>query len=113
MAVAFIFSTAMALLLSAFQVRFRDIAIAMSLVMQLWMYATPVVYPYSVVPQRYQLFYSLNPMAGVVENFRRVVIQHTSLNLHVLIPGIVVALLMLPMAYFYFKTAESTMADII
>ena len=113
MAVAFIFATAMALLLSAFQVRFRDIAIAMSLVMQLWMYATPVVYPYSVVPKKYQFFYSLNPMAGVVENFRRVVIQHTSLNLQVLIPGVVVALVMLPLAYFYFKSAETTMADII
>jgi len=113
MGVAFVFSTAMALLLSAFQVRFRDIAIAMSLVMQLWMYATPVVYPYSVVPKRYQWFYSLNPMAGVVENFRRVVIQHTGLDLHVLIPGALVALILLPLAYFYFKTAESTMADII
>lgn len=113
MAVAFIFSIAMALLLSAFQVRFRDIAIAMSLVMQLWMYATPVVYPYTVVPARFRWFYSLNPMAGVVENFRRVVIQHTGLNMQVLIPGTIVAFIALPIAYFYFKTSESTMADII
>jgi ABC-type polysaccharide/polyol phosphate export permease len=42
-----------------------------------------------------------------------VVIQHTGLDLHVLIPGALVALILLPLAYFYFKTAESTMADII
>ena len=113
MVIAFIFSTAMALILSALQVRFRDIAIAMSLLMQLWMYATPVVYPFSVVPQRFRLFYSLNPMAGVVENFRRVIIQHTGLNTEVLIPGMIVALILLPVSYLYFKTSEATMADII
>ncbi len=113
MLVAFLFSLAMALLLSAFQVRFRDIGIAMALLLQLWMYATPVVYPYSVVPERFAFWYSLNPMAGVVENFRRVILQHGAMNLTVLLPGVIVCLLLLPMAYLYFKTAEATMADVI
>ena len=113
MLVAFLFSLAMALLLSAFQVRFRDIGIAMALLLQLWMYATPVVYPYSVVPERFAFWYSLNPMAGVVENFRRVILQHGAMNLEVLLPGVVVCLLLLPLAYLYFKTAEATMADVI
>ncbi|HJY05208.1 MAG TPA: ABC transporter permease, partial [Bryobacteraceae bacterium] len=95
MLVAFLFSLAMALLLSAFQVRFRDIGIAMALLLQLWMYATPVVYPYSVVPERFAFWYSLNPMAGVVENFRRVILQHGAMNLEVLLPGVVVCLLLL------------------
>lgn len=113
MLVAFLFSLAMALLLSAFQVRFRDIGIAMALLLQLWMYATPVVYPYSVVPERFAFWYSLNPMAGVVENFRRVILQHGAMDLTVLLPGVVVCLLLLPMAYLYFKTAEATMSDVI
>ena len=113
MLVAFLFSLAMALLLSAFQVRFRDIGIAMALLLQLWMYATPVVYPYSVVPERFAFWYSLNPMAGVVENFRRVILQHGAMNLMVLLPGVIVCLLLLPLAYLYFKTAEATMADVI
>jgi lipopolysaccharide transport system permease protein len=113
MAIAVLFSLAMALFLSAFQVRFRDVGIAMALIMQLWMYATPVVYPLSVVPQRFQWLYSLNPMAGVVENFRQVVLQHGHVDVAVLLPGLVVSCLLLPTAYLYFKTAETTMADVI
>jgi lipopolysaccharide transport system permease protein len=113
MAIAFVFSLAMALFLSAFQVRFRDIGIAMALLMQLWMYATPVVYPLSVVPKRYLWFYLLNPMAGVVENFRQVVLRHSAGNAAILLPGLLVCVVLLPAAYLYFKTAEATMADVI
>jgi lipopolysaccharide transport system permease protein len=113
MVIALVFSLAMALFLSAFQVRFRDIGIAMALIMQLWMYATPVVYPLSVVPQRFRWLYSLNPMAGVVENFRQVVLKHGHLDVAVLVPGLAVSCLLLPAAYLYFKTAETTMADMI
>ena len=76
MAIAFIFSLAIALFLSAFQVRFRDIGIAMALIMQLWMYRDAGRVPLSVVPRRFSWLYSLNPMAGVVENFRQIVLEH-------------------------------------
>jgi lipopolysaccharide transport system permease protein len=111
--IAFAFALALSLFLSAFQVRFRDIGIAMALIMQLWMFATPVVYPLSVVPKRFLTLYSLNPMAGVVENFRQIVLEHAGLNLPVLLPGLLVSLVLLPAAYLYFKTAEATMADVI
>jgi lipopolysaccharide transport system permease protein len=111
--IAFTFALSLSLFLSAFQVRFRDIGIAMALIMQLWMFATPVVYPLSVVPKRFLTLYSLNPMAGVVENFRQIVLEHAGLNLPVLLPGLLVSLVLLPAAYLYFKTAEATMADVI
>jgi lipopolysaccharide transport system permease protein len=113
MLIAFAFSLAMTLVLSPLQVRFRDIGIAMGLVMQLWMYATPVVYPLSVVPKRYLWIYCLNPMSGVVENFRRVVLLHSSVDDAILVPGLLVCAALLPLAYIYFKTAEATMADVI
>lgn len=113
LAIAFVFALALSLFLSAFQVRFRDIGIAMALIIQLWMFATPVVYPLSVVPKRFLTLYSLNPMAGVVENFRQIVLQHAGLNFTVLLPGLLVSLVLLPAAYLYFKTAEATMADVI
>lgn len=113
LALAFAFALALSLLISAFQVRFRDIGIAMALILQLWTFATPVVYPISVVPKRYLTLYSLNPMAGIVENFRQVVIQHASLNFGVLWPGLLVCAVLLPASYLYFKTAEATMADVI
>lgn len=113
MLIAFAFALALSLFLSAFQVRFRDVGLALALLMQLWMYATPVVYPLSVVPRRYLWAYLLNPMSGVVENFRQVVLKHSPLELSILLPGIVVCAVLLPAAYLYFKTAESTMADVI
>jgi lipopolysaccharide transport system permease protein len=111
--IAFAFAVALALFLSALQTRFRDIGIAMALMMQLWMFATPVVYPLSVVPKRFLTWYSLNPMAGVVENFRKIVLEQAGLNMSVLLPGLLVSAVLLPLAYIYFKTAEATMADII
>jgi lipopolysaccharide transport system permease protein len=113
MLVAFLFSMAISLFLSAFQVRFRDVGIAMPLVMQLWMYATPVVYPLALVPSNFQKLYGLNPMAGVVENFRRVVLQHGALDAGILFTGVIVSCFLLPIAYLYFKTAEATVADVI
>jgi lipopolysaccharide transport system permease protein len=113
MLVAIVFSMAVSLFLAAFQVRFRDVGIAMPLVMQLWMYATPVVYPLAVVPSSFQTLYGLNPMAGVVENFRTIVLQHGALDAGILVTGVIVSCLLLPVAYLYFKTAEATIADVI
>jgi lipopolysaccharide transport system permease protein len=105
--------TALALVFSALEVRFRDIGLAMPLLMQLWMFATPVVYPLSAVPERLRGYYILNPLVGVVENFRRVLIQNQGPDLVSLRTAAVVALIALPTAYLFFKQREASMADII
>jgi lipopolysaccharide transport system permease protein len=106
-------ATAFSLFLSAVQVRFRDIGVAMPLLLQLWMFATPVVYPLSAVPKRFQSFYALNPTVGVIENFRRVVLQGVAPDFYSLAISAIVAAILLPLAYLYFKRVEATMADII
>src|SRR3982750_2062084 len=63
-------ATAFSLFLSAVQVRFRDIGVAMPLLLQVWMFASPVVYPLSAVPDRYRMLYVLNPMTGMIDSFR-------------------------------------------
>jgi lipopolysaccharide transport system permease protein len=113
MLIAFAFATTVALLSSAAQVRFRDMGIVMPLLIQLWMFATPVVYPLSQVPARYREWYQLNPLVGVVENFRRVVIQGLPPDPYSLRISALVSALALPAAYIYFKHREATMADII
>lgn len=85
----------------------------MPLLLQIWMFATPVVYPLSAVPQRLQVYYALNPMVGVIENFRRVVLQGVAPDFYSLGVSVAIAALLLPLAYLYFKHVESTMADII
>lgn len=107
------FISGVALFFSAFQVRFRDVGIAMPLILQLWMFCAPVVYSYSDVPKRFRSLYILDPMAGIVENFRRVVIQGIGADLHLLGISALVAIVILPVGYMYFKHREATMADVI
>jgi lipopolysaccharide transport system permease protein len=108
-----LFATAMSLLFSATQVRFRDIGVAMPLLMQLWMFASPVVYPLSAVPQWLRPFYMLNPMAGIIESFRRVMLHGDSPDFTSLGVAFVASLVLLCVSYVYFKRVEATIADVI
>jgi lipopolysaccharide transport system permease protein len=51
-------------------VKFRDVGIMMPVIVQLWMFLTPIVYPLEIVPERWRHFYSLNPLVGLIEGFR-------------------------------------------
>jgi lipopolysaccharide transport system permease protein len=107
------FITAVALVFSAVQVRFRDIGMALPLLLQIWMFATPVVYPLSAVPERFHALYMLNPMVGVVENFRRVLVEAAPPNFYELGISALIAAILLPLAYIFFKHVEATIADVI
>ncbi len=111
--IEFLFASALALFFSALQVRFRDIGIAMPLLLQLWMFGSPVVYSLSQVPHRFRALYVLNPMAGIVENFRRVSIQGLGADLSTLYTAGLITAIICPAAYLYFKHREATIADII
>lgn len=110
---------AISLFLSALQVRFRDVSQGLPLVIQLWMFATPVIYPVSAVlrsqrlPEWAKTLYSLNPTVGIVENFRRVVLQNAAPDFRTLGSALAVTLVLLPLGYAYFKRTEATMADYI
>jgi lipopolysaccharide transport system permease protein len=58
------------ILISSMTTKYRDLIFAMSFVVQLWMYFSPIVYPLSQVPERFRMFYLLNPMVAVIESFR-------------------------------------------
>jgi lipopolysaccharide transport system permease protein len=113
MAVLTAFGLALALFLSLLQVRMRDIGLAMPLVIQVWMFATPVVYPLSAVPSRLRFYYDLNPLAGAIESFRRVLLQSKPPEYSSLGEATVIAVLLLPLAYLIFKYREASMADFI
>jgi lipopolysaccharide transport system permease protein len=108
-----LFIIATTLILSATQVRFRDIGVAVPLLLQLWMFATPVVYPLSAVPERFRPLYVLNPMVGTIENFRRTVLQGVAPDFYTLGLSAAVAVLLLVVAYVYFKHVEATVADLV
>jgi lipopolysaccharide transport system permease protein len=105
------------LLLSAVQVRHRDVGLAVPVVLQVWMFATPVVYPLSLAhaklsPALY-VAYVMNPMAGIADTFRRGLVLHAGPDPTALAAAAIVTAVLLPVAYAYFKHAELTMADVV
>jgi lipopolysaccharide transport system permease protein len=108
-----LFVSAISLFLSAMQVRFRDIGVAMPLLLQVWMFATPVAYPLSAVPDRFRALYLLNPMVGIIENFRQVVLHGARPDFSSLGMAGLISVILLAASYIYFKRVEATMADII
>lgn len=108
-----IFALAMSLFMSAVQVRFRDVGVAMPLLLQVWMFATPIIYPLSAVPERLRPIYDLNPTVGVIEGFRNVLLQGTPPNFRALGASALVSLILLPLMYIYFKHVEATVADVV
>src|SRR5437870_3817938 len=89
------FALAMSFFFSATQVRFRDIGVAVPLLLQLWLFATPVIYPLSEVPARLRPFYMLNPMVGVIDNFRHVMLDGSAPNFKSLLVSAVVSIILL------------------
>lgn len=99
--------------LSALNVRYRDVGYIIPFCTQLWMYASPVVYPVSLVPERWRLWYSLNPMVGVIEGFRWAVLGQGSPDFRMMIISGVVVLAILIGGIVYFNQVEETFADVV
>jgi lipopolysaccharide transport system permease protein len=112
-AVLVLFTTAASFIFSATQVRVRDIGVAMPLLLQLWMFATPVVYPLEAVPARLRGLYMLNPLVGVVEGFRNATLRGEAPDGRLLLVSAAASLVLLCVAYAYFKRVEATIADVI
>jgi lipopolysaccharide transport system permease protein len=98
---------------SAVHVHFRDIGHVLPLVLLLWMLASPVAYPLSSVPAQTRSLYMLNPMAGVIDSYRRVLLHGESPDFGYLASALGVAVIAVVAAYLFFKRAERTFADVI
>lgn len=101
------------LVLSAANVFYRDIRLLLPFLLQLWMYVTPVIYPLTVIPSRYRPLFWLNPMTGVVDSYRRVIVQGQPPNYALLAVTAAVALVLLALGYRFFKGVEMRFADIV
>jgi len=104
---------AVGLWLSALNVRYRDVGHAVPFLIQIWLYASPVVYPVSLIPEQWQLLYSLNPMTGVIEGFRWTLLGREVPAFGVLAVGAAVVVALLLGGIIFFKRMEQTFADVI
>ncbi len=99
--------------LSALNVRYRDIRYTIPFLTQLWMYASPIAYPVSLIPEKWRLLYSLNPLAGVVEGFRWALLGKESPDFSIMAVSAVVVLVVLLGGLVYFKKMAQTFPDVI
>jgi lipopolysaccharide transport system permease protein len=100
------------LLGAALNAFYRDIRHIITLLLQLWLYATPIIYPVTLVPEQLKSIYFLNPMAGVIEAYRSVMLYGTAPAPTFFI-SIAMAVLVLFLGLFVFKKVEVQFADII
>jgi lipopolysaccharide transport system permease protein len=97
--------------LSALAVRYRDIRFITPFLVQVWLYATPVVYPSTLVPEQWLWLYRLNPMTAVVEGFRWVLYGQTPGTSHLYLLSVGVVLLLWFSGLIFFQHMELTFAD--
>lgn len=108
-----IFTFGLCFFTSAFNVYYRDVKHALPFLIQVWMYLTPVAYSADLVPPRFQTFYYLNPMAGIIVNFRRVTLDGVGPDLGYLGIAAGGAIFLFAAAYLYFKRVEMEFADVV
>ena len=97
---------------SAVNVKYRDVGLALPVLIQLWMFVSPVVYPASQVPERFRFWYSFNPLVGFIEGFRAAMFG-TPFDWFPILISTVITLVLLPYAAYSFVAREKTFADII
>ena len=110
---AIVTALAVGLWLSALNVKYRDVRYTIPFLTQFWMFATPVAYPASLVPERWRALYGLNPMAGVVEGFRWALLGKEHSPGPLLAVSIVAVALLLVGGLIYFKKTEALFADLV
>ncbi len=98
--------------LAALNVQYRDVGYLLPFIVQFWLYATPVVYPSSLIPEQWRVLYGLNPMVGVVEGFRWALFGKAPPGASLAVSVVIVILLLIGGA-FVFRRMEKTFADVI
>jgi lipopolysaccharide transport system permease protein len=104
---------AVGLWLSALNVKYRDVRYTIPFLAQFWMFATPVAYPSSIVPEPWRTLFGLNPMAGVVEGFRWALLGKSTGSGPLLIVSVLAVLVLLVTGLRYFRKTEATFADVV
>jgi lipopolysaccharide transport system permease protein len=112
-AIALATALSVSMWLSALNVKYRDVASIVPLMTQLWMFASPVLYPASLVPESVRFYYGLNPMAGVIEGFRWAVLGKSAPDWGMVAMSFGVVIILLMGGVIFFRRVERTFADLI
>lgn len=109
---AVVLAFAVGLWLSALDALYRDVRYALGFFMQLWYFATPVVYPSSLLPERFRFLLALNPMTAPIEGFRWAMLGDVALpDMSTVVASVVITSVLLMTGLFFFRRIERTVAD--
>jgi lipopolysaccharide transport system permease protein len=110
---ALVTALGVSLWLSALNVQFRDIRYTVPFLTQLWLFATPIAYPSSLLPEPWRTVYALNPMVGVVEGFRWALLGTDTAPGPMVLASSLAALALLASGAYYFRRMEKSFADVV
>jgi lipopolysaccharide transport system permease protein len=99
--------------LSALNVQYRDVKYVVPFLVQVWMYSSPIVYPMSMVPERFHLLFALNPMAGAIEGFRAALLGTQPVPWPMLLVSLGTSILIFVTGALYFRRMERVFADVV
>lgn len=106
-----VFTTGISLILSALNLFYRDIQYILTLILTLWFYVTPIAYPTEVIPEKFKLIFSLNPMAVIVNAYREVIIGQGNPNINSLMIALITSIAIFIFSFIIFKKLEKSFAD--
>ena len=112
-AIAMMTAFSLGLWLTALNVKYRDVGILVPFITQVWMYASPIAYSTSLVPEKWRWLYGLNPIVGVVEGFRWALLGKAPPQIGPMLISLAIVLLLLVGGWAYFRRTERGFADII
>ena len=110
-AMQLLFTVGISLPLAALNLFFHDVRYLVGVILMIWFYITPIIYPLDIVPERYKMLFELNPLSRVVNAYRRVLLDGTSLGMESFLVGMGAALLVFLLGYYLFKRMEAGFAD--
>lgn len=99
--------------LSALNVQYRDVGRLVPVILQIALYASPILYPYAIIPERWRWIYALNPVVGIVNAMRWALFREAGFPFGELAISILVALSLIVSGVFFFQRVEKLMADIV
>lgn len=108
-----IFTLGAGMALAALNVKYRDVKYAVPFAIQLWLFVTPVIYPISMIPERYRFWMMLNPMSGLIEAFRSVLLPSRPVDWVLISISAASSLLIFGLGFFYFTQTEKAFADVV
>jgi lipopolysaccharide transport system permease protein len=105
-------SLGVSLWLSAMNVQFRDVQYVVPFLVQVWLFATPIIYPTSLMAEPWRTLYGINPMVGVIEGFRWALLSTNAVPGRAILLSSLVSTILLVSGAFYFRRLEKTFADV-